>query len=132
MPSEPNWTPVQSLLDLNVDVVALTGEPHGILSIGLLESAWAKPINRWHYGETDLLTLAVALMLGIAQNHTFQQGNKRTALAAGLMFLEGNGMCAPDLLDSTELADAFVALIEHRTDEQAFVDRLRPHVSSRG
>ena len=95
----------------------------------MLESAWAKPINRWAYeGAEDVLTLAVTLMSGVAQNHPFQQGNKRTAFQAGLLFLHLNALTLNDELDSTQLADAFVRLVEHAIDEPAFVDMLRPHV----
>lgn len=65
---------------------------------GLLESAIAKPLNHWAYGEDDIVVLAVKLLLGIAQNHPFEQGNKRTAFTAAATFLEMNGyeLDAPD------------------------------------
>ena len=130
---EPNWIDLDLLTAINVRVVAITGEPHGLRDPGLLESAWAKPINRWAYeGEEDLVRLAVALMLGVAQNHPFQQGNKRTGFEAGLAFLGANGWRLERATDSAALADAFVALIEHKVDEAAFAERLRPHVVPRG
>lgn len=129
MPSEPVWVPVDILIGINRDLVAETGEPHLLLSAALLESAWAKPINRWSYeGEEDMLVLAVAFMVGIAQNHPFQQGNKRTAFEAGIDFLRGNGYGLSGELDSTALADLFVEVVAHRLDEGAFVAHLRPHV----
>ena len=130
---EPLWAPLDLIIRINVVETAATGEPHAILSPGLLESAWAKPQNRWAYeGEADLLRLSVALMLGVAQNHPFQQGNKRTGMLAGLAFLELNGFQLEEALDSSAFADAFVALIEHKVDEAAFAERLRPHVLPRG
>lgn len=110
-----------------------TCEPHIVRDAGLLESAWAKPQNRWaHEGEGDLLRLAVALMAGVAQNHPFQQGDKRTAFAAGPSFPDQNGYDLDPGLDTAALADSFVALIEHKVDETAFAERLRPHVVPRG
>ena len=129
--AEPHWVPLEALIGFNRAAVAVTGEPHALLNAGLLESAWAKPINRWGYeGETDLLRLAVALMAGVAQNHPFQQGNKRTAFEAGLSFLGANGVTLDEAADSAALADDFVLLIERKTSEQSFAERLRSHVRS--
>lgn len=67
---EPVWAPLDLIIRINAVETAAIGEPHAILSAGLLESAWAKPQNRWGYeGEAALVRLAVALMLGVAQNH---------------------------------------------------------------
>ena len=133
MPSEPVWLELDLLIRINRRVTTSTGEPHQLRDLGLLESAWAKPINRWSYeGEEDLLRLAVALMAGVAQNHPFAQGNKRTAFEAGLALLQANGFMLVSELDSAEFADDFVALIEHHTTEQAFAERLRPHVVAIG
>ena len=130
---EPAWVPLDVLVAINVYAVSLTGEPHVVRDPGLLESAWAKPQNRWAYeGESDLVRLAVALMIGVAQNHPFQQGNKRTAFAGGVTFLERNGYVLDPAMDRVEIADAFVAMIEHTVDEGAFAERLRPHVLPRG
>lgn len=126
---EPHWVTVEALIAFNRGAVAATGEPHAVLSAALLESAWAKPINRWSYeGEIDLIRLAVSLMAGVAQNHPFQQGNKRTAFEAGVSFLGANGATLDESADSAKLADAFVTLIEHKMSEHEFAERLRPHV----
>lgn len=129
MRSEPRWVSVEQLIRINQRNVLATGEPHGVLSPGLLESAWAKPLNRWHYGEDDLLTLAVGLMAGVAQNHPFQQGNKRTAFEAGLLLLEANGYELSRAIATPALADEFVRVVEHTLSEEAFVERLRPYVA---
>ena len=131
--AEPVWVGLEWLVALNRRITASTGEPHAVLSAPLLESAWAKPLNRWGYeGEADLLRLAVALMVGVAQNHPFQQGNKRTAFEAGLAFLLANGFALQPAFDSSSLADAFVALIAHESDEAGFAELLRPHVVDYG
>lgn len=59
---------------------------------GLLESALARPINKFSYGETGIATLAAAYGFGIARNHPFIDGNKRTALASMIVFLGLNGL----------------------------------------
>jgi death on curing protein len=76
----------------------MTGEPYFLRDPGLLESAVMRPQNHWNYGEKDMVLLAGALLLGINRNHPFEQGNKRTALAATSQFLRANGytLVAPD------------------------------------
>ncbi|WP_342361172.1 type II toxin-antitoxin system death-on-curing family toxin [Terrarubrum flagellatum] len=66
------------------------GGPAGIRDQGLLESAAARPINRWHYGEHDLAALAAAYAFGLARNHPFIDGNKRIAFHALMVFLRRN------------------------------------------
>ncbi len=62
----------------------------GIRDAGLLESALARPRNLLHYGNPDLAALAAAYALGIARNHPFVDGNKRTAWVAARLFLRLN------------------------------------------
>ena len=51
----------------------------GVKDAGLLDSAIARPLNKHGYGESDLCALAAAYAFGIARNHPFADGNKRTA-----------------------------------------------------
>jgi hypothetical protein len=69
---EPDWLPVEAVVDANRSLVAVTGERHLLRDVGLLESALARPQNAFAYGETDLIVLAVRLMAGIAQSHAFR------------------------------------------------------------
>jgi death-on-curing protein len=126
LPSESVWLSAQLVTQFNRDSVAETGEPFFVRDPGLLESAVARPINHWSYGEGDLAVLAVALLLGIAQNHPFEQGNKRAAFAAAAYFLKLNGyhLAAPD---GADLADKVVDLITGDLDEAAFADLIRDH-----
>jgi death-on-curing protein len=80
--------------------------------------------------EEDLVALAVRLLAGIAQSHSFAQGNKRTCFVAMVQFLNANGY---DLAieDSTAWADTIIALVEHRTTEEDFVGNIRPFVTER-
>ncbi|HEX8625875.1 MAG TPA: type II toxin-antitoxin system death-on-curing family toxin [Allosphingosinicella sp.] len=126
MPNEPTWLTLEAAITANQRAVADTGEPFFIRDQGLLESALAKPQNHWAYGETDLAFLAVALLFGIARNHPFGQGNKRTAFAAARYFLWLNGyeLTAPD---ADELADRVVDLITGAMTETEFIDLVREH-----
>jgi death on curing protein len=97
-PNEPIWLTDSQVIEINKRLVAETGEPHFLRDPGLLSSALARPKNRWFYGEHDIVGLAGSLLLGIGQNHPFEQGNKRTALVAAAAFLRLNGyiLVAPD------------------------------------
>jgi death-on-curing protein len=85
--NEPEWVDVNILLDIHSEQLALFGGPDGIRDIGLLESALARPLNKFAYGETDLGALAAAYVFGIAPNHAFVDGNKRAAFASLIVFL---------------------------------------------
>jgi death-on-curing protein len=63
----------------------------GVRDEGLLESALARPEHKDHYGESDAAALAAAYAYGIARNHPFLGGNKRTAFVAMELFLMKNG-----------------------------------------
>ena len=58
----------------------------------MIESALARPINLANYGDPDAARLAAAYAYGIARNHGFVDGNKRTAFIAACLFLDLNGM----------------------------------------
>ncbi len=130
MPNEPNWLPVEVVIEHNRVELADTTEHHFVRDVGLLESAIARPRNLFSYGEEDIVVLAVALLAGISRAHAFEQGNKRTAFAALRLFLRINGYdTAFD--DSICWADQIISLIERRTTEDDFVRALRPFVVER-
>lgn len=90
--TEPHWLPVDKVVEINRDEIAkCPGETFFVREPGYLESACARPHFHWYYGEDDIVMLAVVLLLGIAQSHSFEQANHRTALVAAETFLEGNG-----------------------------------------
>ncbi len=76
--------------------------------MGLLESALAKPRNLENYGDPDTAALAAAYGFGIAKNHPFLDGNKRTAFVAGALFLELNGRRVTAA--ETDVVETFLAL----------------------
>jgi death-on-curing protein len=90
--TEPEWLELDIVLDFHAEQLALFGGADGIRDLGLLESALARPVNKFAYGETSLAALAAAYGFGIAQNHPFIDGNKRTALASLIVFLGLNGI----------------------------------------
>ena len=64
----------------------------GTRDAGLLASALARPENLAAYGEPDAADLAAAYAFGIARNHPFIDGNKRTAWVVARLFLALNGV----------------------------------------
>ena len=89
--SLPKWLSQEQVLYIHEAAVRNHGGSHGIREIGLLESALARPQNYFAYGERDLCLLAAAYAEGIARNHPFVDGNKRTAYASAGLFLFANG-----------------------------------------
>ena len=93
MPTEPTWLHRPIVEALHADQILEHGGSLGIRDEGLLESALARPQQKWHYEPaTDLATLAAAYAFGIAKNHPFVDGNKRAALVAAYTFLAINDL----------------------------------------
>jgi len=90
--TEPRWLELSILIDVHSEQLALFGGPEGVRDVAMLESALARPINKFAYGETDLAPLAAAYAFGIARNHPFVDGNKRAAFASLIVFLGLNGI----------------------------------------
>jgi death on curing protein len=103
--NEPVWLDVNIMLDVHAEQLALFGGPDGVRDRGMLESALARPVNKFAYGETDLAALAAAYAFGIAKNHPFVDGNKRAAFASIIVFLGLNGI---DFIAPVEQATAVV------------------------
>lgn len=124
MASEPVWLTADHLIELNELEVSATGEPHLLRDLPGLESALARPMNHWHYGEGDVVALAVALLLGVARNHPFLQGNKRTAFAAADYFLFLNGYELDTGQDSEGLAEFLIDAINGDVSEHYLIEVL--------
>ena len=121
---EPVWLSAETVIYINEEVVRETGEPFFLRDRGLLESAVAKPINRFHYdGVEDLVSLATTLLFGIARNHPFEDGNKRTGFLAAVVFLETNGYTVEPDASLALAASIIYALLGALTEEQ-FADML--------
>lgn len=120
LPSEPRWLTAGEVTRFNQRAVEETGEPFQVRSEHLLESACARPAQHWQYGERNMGRLAGFLLLGIAQNHPFAQGNKRAALVAADAFLHIHHyrLHIPD----THLADLILDTLKHKRTAESFLD----------
>jgi death-on-curing protein len=90
--SEPTWLDASIVLDVHAEQLALFGGAEGVRDLGLLESALARPPDKFAYGETGLAALAAAYAFGIVRNHPFVDGNKRAGFASIIVFLGLNGI----------------------------------------
>jgi death on curing protein len=123
--SDPNWIPLDALIRLNKKIVAETREPYGLISESGLDSACARPKHRnIYYPNSDIACLATYLLFGIARNHPFVQGNKRTGFYAMFGFLLLNGYILPKL-DDESYGVAIMAVLERRATEEQFEQALR-------
>ena len=87
---EPVWLRSREALSIHERQLAEHGGVQGARDSSLLESALARPVNRWNYGDDDPAVLAAAYAFGIARNHPFADGNKRTAWVMARLFLAVN------------------------------------------
>jgi death-on-curing protein len=125
----PVWLPKDFILAVHERQLAEHGGAHGVRDEGLLESALARPQNQFAYGETDAAALAGAYAFGLARNHPFVDGNKRTAFVACELFLVANGY---DLAASDEECLAMMlSLAASEIDEAQFTAWLRENVQQR-
>lgn len=88
---EPVWLDAADALAIHDRQLAEHGGGTGVRDHGMLESALGRPRNRWAYGEDDPAALAAAYAFGVARNHPFIDGNKRTAWVLARLFLALNG-----------------------------------------
>ena len=123
---EPVWLDSDIALAVHDRQLAEHGGGAGVRDAGTLESALARPLNRWAYGEDDLATLAATYAFGVARNHPFVDGNKRTAWVLARLFLALNGVT---LVFQPEAAiQAMLALAAGELAEAEMADWFRTHI----
>jgi death on curing protein len=111
----------------HLEQIAEHGGGEGVRDAGLLDSAMARPRNLADYGDPDAAALAAAYAFGIARNHPFVDGNKRTAAVVSETFLMLNGYRL-DASDA-EVAVAFVALAAGEFSEDELADWFRERLT---
>lgn len=123
---EPVWLTIRTLHALHANLIREYGGSTGVRDEGLLESALARPQNRWHYGERSLGALAAAYLSGLVRNHAYVDGDKRIAAAAAGVFLLLNGkeLDAPE----PELVEAVLAVITGEWTEEVLAGWIEGHL----
>jgi death-on-curing protein len=115
---KPKWLLPEFVVAAHSMLLAEHGGPQGIRDNNILESALARPLNKNSYEpKSTVFQLAAAYSYGIAMNHPFVDGNKRTALLAGLVFLEINYVKFS--VTEAEAANIFELLAAGEFDEDA-------------
>ena len=100
----------------------------GVRDLGAIESALARPLNLAGYGAPDAAALAAAYAYGLAKNHGFLDGNKRTAWVVARLFLADNGLSlAFDPPDGIRTMEGVAA---GGIDEAALADWFRRHIKT--
>lgn len=126
--SEPHWLDARDALAIHDRQIAEHGGIAGVRDVSLLESALARPVNQWHYGVEDAAALAAAYAFGIARNHPFADGNKRTAWVAARLFLALNGHTLS--FAPKEAIDTVLALAAGELSEDELADWFRVHLAA--
>lgn len=122
------WLNKELVLAIHDRQLAEHGGSSGVRDEGLLESALARPQQLHAYGDPlpDLADLAASLAYGLARNHPFVDGNKRTAAVCCETFIELNG--AQLVAEDIDLFVRFLALAEGKLAVEEFAHWLRPRV----
>jgi len=122
--SQPRWPSKEALLVLHDRSLALHGGAPGLRDEGLLESALARPANRFHYeGIEDLSDLAATYLVAVASNHPFADGNKRAAFQAAGLFLRLNGWRL--VADQADAARTVLTVAAGKRDIAELADWIR-------
>ncbi|MDR0770327.1 MAG: type II toxin-antitoxin system death-on-curing family toxin [Burkholderiales bacterium] len=102
------------------------GGRSGIRDRNAVEAALARPQQLVSYGEPDIADLAAAYAYGLARNHGFMDGNKRTAWVVARLFLADNGYQLHfDPVEAVRITEALAAgTIEERQLAQWFRERF--------
>ena len=124
---EWRWIDRSFVLAVHDQQLTTHGGNAGVRDEGLLESALARPQNLAAYDEPDLAALAASSAFGLARNHPFVDGNKRTALVVCETFIIDNG-CSLAGSDA-ELAVLFESLAAGKIDEGELADWIRERLS---
>jgi death-on-curing protein len=123
------WVADSVVYAIHEEQLAEHGGIVGIRDESLLLSALARPQNLAAYGEEpDAASLAAAYAFGIARNHPFLDGNKRTAFVVMELFLSVNGWNLN--ADDADCISTMLSLAAGDLSEKALVTWLRQHIES--
>lgn len=123
---EPQWITVDTAGAIHSLQLAEHGGQDGTRDFGLLESALNRPRNQWQYAKADWASIAAAYAFGIAKNHPFFDGNKRTAGVVCETFLAINGRDIE--VSNDEWYEAILTLAAGELSEADFATWLRDHL----
>ena len=124
---QPTWIDRIVLDAVQLDQIREHGGLSGIRDENALESALARPRNRWQYEpDTGVAELAAAYGWGLTAGHPYRDGNKRIGFLAMAVFLELNG-CELRASDA-EVVQLMLSVADHGMTEREVADWIRSHV----
>ena len=123
------WVDSEEVFDSHDRQLVEHGGVGGIRDRGLIESALARPLHLAHYKDPDAARLAAAYAFGIARNHGFVDGNKRTAFIAACLFLDINEWNLT--VDPADAVAVMYDVASNRMDEERLAEWFRQRISSR-
>jgi death-on-curing protein len=118
--TEPFWLTRQMIVAIHDEQLTIHGGASGLRDEGMLESALD---HRWAYEKAELAELAAAYAFGIARNHPFVDGNKRTSLLALYTFLGVNGI--DFVVPEAEAAAIILSLAAGEVSEESLARWIR-------
>jgi len=119
----PKWLTYEQVIAIHSRQLRRFGGAAGLRDEGPLRSALDRPINKWHYQQTELPELAAAYAFGFAKNHAFVDGNKRMAFMSMMTFLWRNDVrFAPDQAQATKI---IMSLAAGEVSEESFARWIR-------
>jgi death-on-curing protein len=125
----PDFLTLDEVLSIHAEQTRLFGGASGIREVGLLQSAVGS-VEATFGGvllHETIAAMAAAYLYGICRNHPFLDGNKRTAVAAALTFLEINGISVE--ADEDVFYDLVIGVAEGRVSKAAVTVFLEEHVA---
>lgn len=127
--TELTWINQEVVLEVHADQLAEHGGQDGPRDRGLLESALNRSCHLWAYSspKPDPIAPASSLAFGVARNHPFLDGNKRTAWVLCRTFPRVNG--ADIVVEQTEIVATVLALAAGELSEEDSAAWLRDHAS---
>lgn len=128
MRQEPIWIEKDVALAIHDRQLAEHGGGTGIRDVGMLESALARPVNQWTYGQDDLHALAAAYAFGVVRNHPFVDGNKRSGWVLARLFLMLNHIAIR--FDATNATRTMLDFAAGTLSEEELADWFRQHGAS--
>jgi death-on-curing protein len=127
---EIKWLLEETVLAIHKRQIVEHGGSDGVRDFGLLSSALARPQNLLAYSEdtADISALAAAYAFGIAKNHPFIDGNKRTSLVVMRTFLILNGYNIEATQEEKYLT--FLTLAEGNLSEEELAEWIKEKTSN--
>jgi death-on-curing protein len=121
--NEPEWVDPSVVESFHYEQIREHGGLHGIRDQGMLESALGRPQQLYAYGSPDLCAMGAAYAFGLAKNHPYLDGNKRTAAITCELFLNLNGI--EFSVDEVAKYPHYLALASDEHTEESFATWLR-------